>query len=306
MGPRTRGLQDKGWVIPKAAYNGSSDVGLARKETAVVYDSHLQEKGFLPAPPLSDPKYDGDYAVLAADGFTPREDSLNLSYYLPLGMKPYSIKEELNSPEMLWIAEVDMLYLSPGLSQVADLFTHSTTESVASLKEFLVLFAAAYLSCYVLFMILFFLPQVNRVNMDIISKRHILLFVPLEIAAHPPIKALIKSILSADAERHGYGYASAGGSDDSSGQSHSHGNTGGLKPLNNVTEASSGMATLNGTPHRAGLSGGAIGGSAGDADLSAAARMTDGNLPLSRTRSFHEQNGGYVPPSSTRLTAADI
>lgn len=309
LGPRTLGLEDHGLLIPKSVYNYTVELSRVNgDEDATVFDAYADRSQPLPPPRVPDiDAYDGDFTFNPNDGsLVPTDDTVNLTQLIAAGvhLANYSVRDELNSEALTWILEADQLYLTPGLAAVADVYSTATANGIATLQSFLIIFSASYLSAFVLFMALVFLPQVSRANVDVISKRNVLLYVPVEVAAYPPIKRLIKDILAADADRHGYGYsamsAGGGGGGGSQGGGAGLASGGMLKATTGPGVPSSGMATVSGT---AGRGAGMLSGGGPGADLSAAARMADGGLPLSRTRSFHGDSGSSKP---NRLTAADV
>lgn len=127
----------------------------------------------------------------------------------PNGSQPYLIGIELTTPNMLNILAADELYITPALYELSDLYGQQATETIDNFQTFLLTFVPSFMGAFVCLVAFSFLPNIRRVNQDIITKRTMLLYLPAPIVARTAtIRALIDEILARDAE---LGNGSGGG-----------------------------------------------------------------------------------------------
>lgn len=206
-----------------------------------------------PMPPTPVFSYNGDF-MWAPDGVTPLNFSMAAT-----GANPYRVADVLQMEDIAWLEDADKLFLTPSLFAAADSYSAAAMASVAGSMQFLVAFAAAFLSAFVIFMFAVFVPAVRRTNADVTSRRGMLLYLPPEVASKSrSIKALVQSILAADSERAGLGVPT-------------------IAALGLATSASAGrMAADPDTGGEDTPAGGAAGaGQRGQSGVAAAARMSD-------------------------------
>lgn len=83
------------------------------------------------------------------------------------GTTNYSIPGILTSPEMADLLSLAGEYVAPAWRGLADMYNRQGTSVVASQQSFLVVFVAAFLSAFVVFVVAFYLPAINAVNYKI-------------------------------------------------------------------------------------------------------------------------------------------
>jgi hypothetical protein len=98
---------------------------------------------------------------------------------------------------MLWLEEADRAYLTPSFFAIAQLYGDEAMHTIANFVTFLTVFTPAYMVSFILIIAFIFMPQVFRTNMDIHTKRTMLLYLPPQIVARiPSIKAMVEDILA--------------------------------------------------------------------------------------------------------------
>jgi hypothetical protein len=96
---------------------------------------------------------------------------------------PYSVKDELNSADLVWLAQADALFLTPALLHIQHIYEDAGSASIDSFLSFLDSFVAAFMVVFVLFMGFVFTPQVKATNFDIQKKRAMLLYLPPQVSS---------------------------------------------------------------------------------------------------------------------------
>jgi hypothetical protein len=101
---------------------------------------------------------------------------------------------------MIWMEEADREYLNPGLFAIAELYEFETVYRIENFVLFLSVFTPAYMITFVGIIVFMFMPQVVRTNMDINTKRAMLLYLPPQVVARiPSVKLMVDQILATDA-----------------------------------------------------------------------------------------------------------
>ena len=112
---------------------------------------------------------------------------------------PYCIKDELNQPDITWMAQADALFLTPALLRIQHIYEDIGIASVDNFLRFLNVFVTVFIIAFVLFMISVFVPQIKATNNDIQKKRGMLLFLPPPIVMNvPSLRQLVDEILADD------------------------------------------------------------------------------------------------------------
>jgi hypothetical protein len=100
---------------------------------------------------------------------------------------------------MDWLERADMEYLTPAFFYIADMYAEEAVNTVDGFIMFLSVFAPAYMASFVLIIMFIFMPQIVHTNMDIHTKRTMLLYLPPQVVARiPSIKQMVDDILSTD------------------------------------------------------------------------------------------------------------
>jgi hypothetical protein len=100
---------------------------------------------------------------------------------------------------MKWLQEADREYLTPGFFAISDLYVIEAQKAVDKFITFLTVFTPCYMVSFILIITFIFMPQVVRTNMDIHTKRTMLLYLPPQVVARiPSIKVMVDDILSTD------------------------------------------------------------------------------------------------------------
>jgi len=175
-----------GFMVDALYYNRTQD---ACNADASCLPSGPAYGNALPPPPDPDPAYFGDVPA----------NFLSTAAAPPLTV-PYSIAAEVKSADMLWVEEVDKMYLYPAFLAISLMYGAQSTGFINSFTSFVQVFTGAFMAAFVLLMAVVFLPAVRATNTDIQTKRAMLMYLPPEIvAASPEIKELVRSILASDA-----------------------------------------------------------------------------------------------------------
>jgi hypothetical protein len=118
----------------------------------------------------------------------------------PPGAEPYSVLEELRSPDFTWLEQADALMLTPSYLAIDAVYERVGLAYITSFLTFLEVFVATFLAALVLFVAGVFLPQVRATNADITTKRAMLLFLPPQVVRQVrSIRELVDEILADDA-----------------------------------------------------------------------------------------------------------
>jgi hypothetical protein len=177
----------RGILLSKVGYDYTAD-GCAECGAGAEFGDDLS---VTPLPPLVNISYDGDVSSLVL---------LNSSL-MAVGSHEFHIGQDIQGADMQWIREADALYVTPGLFALADIYSDLTISVINDFCEFITVFVVVFLVLFVLFMLLGFLPQIRRTNIDIQSKRTMLLYLPPEIIQHnKAIKTLVHDILAAESD----------------------------------------------------------------------------------------------------------
>jgi len=112
---------------------------------------------------------------------------------------PYCIKDELNQPDITWMAQADALFLTPALLRIQHIYEDIGIASVDNFLRFLNVFVTVFIVAFVLFMISVFVPQIKATNNDIQKKRGMLLFLPPQVVINiKSLRQLVDEILADD------------------------------------------------------------------------------------------------------------
>jgi hypothetical protein len=100
---------------------------------------------------------------------------------------------------MNWLEQADMQYLTPVFFAIAHLYEMESDTTITKFLDFLNAFVPMYMVAFVLVMAFVFMPQIAKTDMDIHTKRTMLLYLPPQIVARiPSIKAMVDEILATD------------------------------------------------------------------------------------------------------------
>lgn len=236
----------KGYMVPSETFDYEGHLSIG-DFGAASFDFSAR----LPVPPVILPRIDfiGD----VDSNWTTLGDA-------PAGTVVYSIEEEFASDDYHWLLDADELFVTPAVFALADIYQQTTLATLASFNEFATILVGVFLAGFVLFILLYFLPSVRHTNTDIQTKRLMLLYLPAAVVAKVPgIRALVKEILASgdnDAFTRGSGLGTAAAA-----------------ALSQGGNASRKVHPINGPGHA-------------PTSESAAARMSDSGVVLTRPRSF--------------------
>lgn len=175
-----------GYVIPAHAFNYTGVTCEAAKYCTpglVVMPSATA----LEPTHTSDPDYAGDlseYDVAA----------------LPSDAEHSSIAEQLNSKENEFLLLSDELYVTPALIALFKMYSEEASTMTSTYLIFLNIFTPTFMTCFVLLMGLWFLPQTVAENRAMQTKRGMLLYVPVFVLHRiRALRDIIANVIAEDA-----------------------------------------------------------------------------------------------------------
>lgn len=206
-----------GWIHDAQTFNYSAAACIAEHGCSIDRDFSTPEgDGLLTVTPLSDFAYTGDY---------------NATDPPPAGAVPYSIAAELKcksdavaaaacslqcrssrniaagvecrgaalpaADAMRWLLDADELYLTPALLALSAIYEDEALHQIDVFLSFLSIFVPTFCVLFTIGILVFFIPQVNRTNTDIQTKRSMLLYLPAQVVSrNKSIKELIEGIVA--------------------------------------------------------------------------------------------------------------
>jgi hypothetical protein len=175
-----------GYLIPGDKFNYTRDAACLKQQGCDPYKSFAMPADGSALPPTEVPAADYAGDVLPPPAPAPYNNS-----------ELYSVAAELQHPLVQFLLEADSLYLHPALEYISVVYASETTSTIDDFLTFLVWFLSVYLVFFVLFMVLFFWPQVKKVNREIQTHRSMLLFLPIQVIAKiRTLKKLVDDILN--------------------------------------------------------------------------------------------------------------
>jgi hypothetical protein len=171
------------WLVPSETFNYSS-MACDPADGCVLHRDFSSNNGMLPPTPLSDFSYIGDFY----ESDTP-----------PNGSVPYRIAHELTMPLMQSVLLADTVYLTPAFLAIADIYQQEAKDNINNFLNFLAVFMPCYMAFFAGVIAFIFMPQIHRTNLDIQTKRAMLLYLPPEIVSRiASIREMVAAILAGD------------------------------------------------------------------------------------------------------------
>jgi hypothetical protein len=199
--------EGRGWSIPASVFN-YNNTPCKLSEGCYLRDVSMPASGTVDPPPLYDFSFPGDINSTETDpppGSTPsyNGDDLSCKATEYAGVVPHFITCFIllcrAAPNMEWLQRSDMEYLTPVFFSIAHLYEEEANTSINNFVTFLTVFMPAYMTSFVLIIVFIFMPQVVHTNMDIHTKRTMLLYLPPQVVARiPSIKMMVDEILATD------------------------------------------------------------------------------------------------------------
>lgn len=171
-----------GVLLPSAGYNYSADSAAKILRTSTLNFETLSHT-VSPFPPSS---FKGDVSFPSFWATA------------PAGTMNYSVRDEMAGEEMQWLTQMDALYLTPGFAKLTRLYFTTGNRVVSDLINFIALFTGVFYGVFILYMVGFYLPQIQSTNHDIISKKTILLLLPFPVVQGVPLLAAAMASIFAD------------------------------------------------------------------------------------------------------------
>jgi hypothetical protein len=185
-------LEGYGWTIPSDRFN-YSEVTCAPPCLRTNFDLPCATCPRLAPTVVPDP-FCGGQSLFDCAGFQP-----------PPAPPPfpdaalYWVGEILNNDGNDFVLEADAMYLTPGFRALAAVYDDAAADNTARCVNFLLVFVPVWLFLFVLYIAFVFVPLIYRINVEIQTKRGMLLYLPIEIVAHvKPLRELIESISNKD------------------------------------------------------------------------------------------------------------
>ena len=188
-------ILNTGYIIPASEYNYTVDMcdGVAAQDSGcIVAASFTMSLTDIEQPSLApDPTFPGDCDA----NWTAEVVALGLT-----GVLPYSAQAELNSDDLLWVTQVDALFLSPAFLTLAQLYCNTGMAMIMAFNSFSIIFLYVFVVSFVVYIVLVYLPALSAENRDIQAKRTMLLFLPPQVVmSTKSLRGLVNDILAEDA-----------------------------------------------------------------------------------------------------------
>jgi hypothetical protein len=110
---------------------------------------------------------------------------------------PYSLVQQVNSPELEDLFIYSTAYLVHGLDGYASVFRTYTTRTLIRMQLFLVAFVSCFLVLFMVYQFMVYVPLVYTTNTEITNERFVVLLLPPAILkAVPSLQALVQDMLN--------------------------------------------------------------------------------------------------------------